>query len=168
VFTELDPLFGEADNRWQKGIDAWTATQEDSRYKPPKEYCEASDEIGISFEEPKNQTQMPNAFEIKLKVATSGEIDRIEVFANDEKKHTLNDKPYRVNINLDEGIYTLKAKAYRKDGKTGETTVKIGVNKPWDWQEPEPTPSPTPTPESTATPQPTTSPSPSPEPAEED
>jgi len=79
-------------------------------------------------------------------------LDKIEIYANGEKKGETRDKPYRLTIKLDDGTYELKAKAYRKDGKTGEHSIRIGVKKAWDWA-PEPTPTPTPSP--TPIPEPT-------------
>jgi len=141
IFKEEDPLGGEI-NRWQKGIDEWVATQEDSRYKPPTEYCSGGDEVGIIIESPGDKSQVGNEFELRLKVGTSGDLDKIEIYANGEKKGETRDRPYRLNIKLDDGVYELKAKAYLKDGKTGEHNIRIGVNRAWDWA-PDPTPTPT-------------------------
>jgi len=152
IFQEDDPFGGEI-NRWQKGIDEWVASQEDSRYKPPKDFCSAGDDIGVVIETPGDKTSdLNNEFEVKFRVGTSGDLDKIEIYANGEKKGETRDKPYRLTIKLDDGTYELKAKAYRKDGKTGEHSIRIGVKKAWDWA-PEPTPTPTPSP--TPIPEPT-------------
>jgi hypothetical protein len=154
IFKEDDPLFGNKDNRWQKGIDEWIATQGDSRYRPPTEYCDASEGIVVRFDTPNDKDKVSNEFEVRFRVGTSGDVAKIEVFADDEKIETITDKPYKATIRLEDGVYTLKAKAYDKSGKTGEHSIKIGVNKPWDWVEPTPTPSPEISP--TPSPSPTT------------
>ncbi len=157
VLKEDDP-FAAAKNRWQEGIDTWIAGQDDGRYKVPKDFCEASDDTVIVFEKPEDKQQLDNDFDVEVKVVSNGDIDKIEISANDDVKATFNTKPYRANIHLDDSTYTLRAKVYRKDGKSADASIKIGVNKPWDWQPPAPSPSPSLTP----SPIPSLSPSPSP------
>jgi len=150
VLAEDDPYGAD---RWQKGIDEWIAGQSDGRYRAPKDYCEASDEVVVRFEKPGDHNQLDNRFDVEIKVAASDEIDKVEIMANDEKQKTFNSKPYRTSLDLADGTYKLKAKAWLKNGKTGETEIKIGVNKAWDW-EPEPSPSPSPEPPPTPSPPP--------------
>ena len=146
VFKEDDPLYGNDDNHWQKGINEWVGSQSDSRYHPPTEFCSSGDDIGVVIENPGDHTSnLSNEFEVKVRVGTTGDMDKIEIYANGEKEGETRDKPYIVKIKLNDGTYELKAKAYRKDGKTGEQTIHIGVNKNWDWA-PEPSPSPLPSP----------------------
>ena len=163
IVLQEDDVYGGSENRWQKGIDAWIASQDDGRYRFPKDYCEISDEVVVRFEKPNDKQELGNNFDVEIKLGMSGELDRIELYANDEKQKTFHEKPYHVSLNLSDGTYELKAKAWRKDGKSGETSIRIGVNKSWDW-EPEPSPSPSPSPSPTPTPTPSTSPSPSPTP----
>ncbi len=160
IFKESDPIYGDKDNRWQKGIDEWVVSQSDSPYHPPTEYCDGGDEIVVRFESPEDKSQTGNEIEIRTSIGTMGDVDRVEYFANDKKIGESKDKPYRVKTRLDDGVYSLKAKVFRKDGKTGEQTIKIGVNKPHDWAAPTPSPTPSPTPTVSATPSPTPSPSP--------
>lgn len=146
VFKEDDPLYGNDDNHWQKGIDEWVASQSDSRYHPPTEFCSAGDDVGVVFETPGDHTSnLNNEFEVRVRVGTTGDIDKIEIYANGEKKGETKDRPYIVKIKLDDGTYELKAKVYRKDGKTGESTIRVGVKKDWDWA-PQPSSTPTPSP----------------------
>ncbi|NMB56992.1 penicillin-binding protein [Candidatus Beckwithbacteria bacterium] len=167
VFKESDPLYGDSDNHWQKGIDAWVNSQSDSKYHPPTEYCENGDEIGIRFETPTDHNKVNNKFEIKIRVGTSGgDIEKVTFYANDKQIGETQSKPYKMDADLTDGTYTLKAKAYRTDGKTAETTIKIGVNKEWDWAEPTPTPTPTSTPKALATPTPTLTITPTPTPGD--
>jgi len=97
---------------------------------------------------------------IEFKVeAESGEgIEKIEIYANGEKKHTENGRTYEGKIKLPRGSYEIYAKAISRTGKTKKSgTVKIGTGGV-DWKpvEPSPTPSPTlspvvPTPSPTST-----------------
>jgi membrane peptidoglycan carboxypeptidase len=160
VFREDDPLFGNADNHWQKGIDEWIATQEDERYRPPTEFCDVDVKLGISFESPGNHEKVDNDFEIRVRVGGSVDIEKIEFYANGKKIGEVKDRPYRMDVHLDDGAYELKAVAVGKDDQKAEAVRRIGVNKDWDW-EPEPTPTPTPTP--SPTPEPTPSPTPEPD-----
>ncbi len=167
IFKEDDPLFGNDNNHWQKGIDEWVASQSDDRYKYPTEYCEASDDIVVVFKDPEDKQKLGNKFDIKVNVGTIGDISKVEFFAGDKKLGERKHKPYKIVADLEDGVYVLKAKAYRKDGKTGERTIQIGVNRDWDWkEEPDPTPTPTPTPSPTSTPtvDPSASPTPTPTP----
>lgn len=147
AFKENDPLFGSDDNHWQKGIDEWTAGMEDRKYHPPTEECEASDDVVVNIEEPGDHSKLSNKFDMKVKVGTSGDVDRVEFYANGDKKGEVKDYPYKYQFDLGDGVYELKAKAIRKDGKSGDKTIKVGVNKDWDWVAPTPTPTPTPAPE---------------------
>jgi len=152
IFKENDPFAGSGENRWQKGIDEWIASQSDSRYRPPTEYCKANEDVVVRFEKPGDKSKVSNEFELKVRVGTQGDIKKIEFFANGEKLGETRDKPYQITTKLDDGVYELKAKAYREDGKTGEHSIRIGVNKEWDWVEPTPTPSTSPTPKPTTIP----------------
>jgi hypothetical protein len=88
------------------------------------------------------------------------DIEKIEFYANGKKIGEVKDRPYRMDVHLDDGAYELKAVAVGKDDQKAEAVRRIGVNKDWDW-EPEPTPTPTPTP--SPTPEPTPSPTPEPD-----
>ncbi len=42
------------------------------------------------------------------------------------------------NIDVSEGVYELQIVATNEKDKTGESTIKFGVNKPWDYVTPTP------------------------------
>lgn len=167
---EDDPLSGDGRNRWQEGIDAWTATlpaDRQSMYRPPTEFCGSKDEVWVNIIDPKNE-QDYNQTDIDVNVETVSEedIDRVEIWVNNSFRESMNSKPYRTTLSLPAGRYTLYAKSYRKDGKSGQTgDVHIGTGGV-HWEAPPPTPTPTPTPAATPTlpPPPTTIPTPTPTP----
>jgi 1A family penicillin-binding protein len=155
VFKENDPLMGETDNRWQKGIDEWVNSQTDSKYKAPTEYCKASDEVVVRITDPGEKSKISNEFDFKVRIGTDQELDKIVFYANDKKLGEVSEKPYQIRTRLDDGIYELRAQAYLKNGKSGDHAIRIGVNKDWDWAAPTPTPTATPTVAPTSTPVPT-------------
>lgn len=149
VMKEDDPVSTDGVNRWQLGIDNWVAGQGDARYKVPTENCDSTNDIFIDFDPNiDHQNYSGNEVEMKLKTATDGDIDKVEIYVNDALKTTLRDRPFQTKLVLDPGKYKVYAKAYRKDGKTGNTTDKfIGVGGvAWDQASSTPTPSPSPTP----------------------
>jgi len=146
VFKEDDPVSTDGVNRWQEGIDQWLATQTDSRYHPPTEYCGSEEEMVIRILKPKNEEQLnDNDVEVEVEVITANKIEKVEFYINDVFKDKLTSRPYRITFHLSNGTYTIKVKAYDEKGNQAEAEVKIGVNVPWNWQ-PSPTPTPTPTP----------------------
>jgi penicillin-binding protein 1C len=145
---EDDPLSKDGKNRWQEGIDSWINGQGDTRYRIPTENCDSTNEVFVSFDPSvDHQSISGNEVELKIRTATDGDIDRVEVFVNDALKTTLRDRPYQTKLVLDPGRYKIYARAYRKDGKTGTTTDQnIGMGGvAWD-SSPSPSPSPSPTP----------------------
>ncbi len=147
VFKEDDPVSTDGKNRWQEGIDQWLAGQSDSRYHPPTEYCGDVEELQVIIEEPSNEAQIDsNEVRVKGRVIAKNKVKKIEIFINDDKKETIDDKSRFDKIfTLSQGTYTIKVKAKDEKGKTAEGSVRIGVKVPWDW-EPSPTPSPSPSP----------------------
>ncbi|HUS52251.1 MAG TPA: PBP1A family penicillin-binding protein [Candidatus Bathyarchaeia archaeon] len=151
VFQEDDPVSVDGVNRWQEGIGAWLAAIGDSRYHPPTEYCDASDEVVVKIEKPDDHQELStNEVRVKAGVVANNEIKKVEIFVDGEKKETINDKPYEKVIYIKDGPRTIKVRAEDVKGKSGEAEIKIGVNVPWDWA-----PSLTPTPSPTASPIPT-------------
>lgn len=144
-YEEKEFIILKSDNpKWQEGIDAWIGGQEDERYRYPKDYCDAETSLAISWHSPDDRAQVGNDFQAEVKIASSNDVDRVEIYANDEKKATLRERPYRTNLVLPDGTYELKAKVWDSEGNSAETARSIGVNVPWDYS---PSPTPTPTPE---------------------
>ena len=152
VFRESDPVSAEGVNRWQQGIDEWLATQGDSRYHPPSEYCGSTEEIEVTINEPANESQVSgNEVKVAGKIVSLNDIEKIEILINGEVKETLlNTKKFeKIFSSLSDGVYVIRVKAKDIKGNQSEREIKIGVNVPSNW-----TPSPTPTPTFFPTPSP--------------
>ena len=166
IFKETDPFAKEGEsssagsgqlNRWQKGIDNWVAKQTDSRYHPPTDYCDTSNQIYVGLISPADQSQVQTNFTIKVEPVSMNDIVKVEIFINDESKKVITTPPYEVEESLPDGKYTVKVVVQDSKGNQGSQEAKIGVNMPWNYN-----PTPTPSPTSTPTPTPTLVPTPIP------
>lgn len=152
VITEADPVSKDGKNRWQEGIDAWCAQQGDEKLKPPREVSgNKSDDVIVSFRAPNNNSRVEsNEVSIKIRITSIDEISKIDILANNELKKTINgnQKEIEETITLSDGVYELSATATSKKGKSGASSVKIGVKMEPDTVSPTPslTPTQTPTP----------------------
>ena len=143
IVLEADDPAGGGRNRWQEGIDAWIAGQDDGRYKYPKEYCGESDEIVVEIISPGDEEKVDNDFEFKAKITGNYDIKEVKFYVDGVEVKKITDKPYRFNEFLSDGTYILKVRAEDVKGNAADKEIRIGVNLEWDW---EPSPSPTPTP----------------------
>ncbi len=157
VFKEEDPL-GEAINKWQEAIDAWTASQEDSRYHPPTEYCGTVSEMVVKIREPEDKAQVGNDVTVKAEVRSVADVDYVAFYVDGSEVLRVDGRPYETQLDLADGRHTISVKAGDVDGNEGNASVSVGVNVPWE----SPTPTPSPEPTSTPEPSPTESPEPSP------
>lgn len=155
VFKEEDPVSTDGKNRWQDGINEWLATQGDSRYHPPSDFCGSEQEVAVIIKEPNHHQQVnSNDVAVKADVVSSNRIEKVEFIVDEVVKDETSSRPYEKVFNLTNGPHAIKIKARDDKGNQSEAEVRIGVNVPWDWQ-PSPTPtiaSPTPTPTITPTP----------------
>lgn len=144
LFKENDPTTQPGgENRWQQGINEWLATQSDSRYHPPSDFCDGTvDQIEVKFKEPQDQSQVGSDFKVLVDPISSNDINFVEIYINGEKKTTLTSYPYQVNFTLPDGTYAIKARVQDTKGNLADREIKIGVNLPWNWS-PSPTPAPT-------------------------
>jgi len=154
VMREDDPVSQDGRNRWQEAIDAWINGQEDSRYKPPTEYCGDQSEIYLSLKKPENEKKYESEdIEVEVEADSNDGIDKIELWVDGGLRETINNRTYKGTVHLLAGQHELWAKVKTKSGKEKESNhVKIGTGGQ-DWETPDPTPTPTPT--TTATPSPT-------------
>ncbi len=132
IAREEDP-FSTTNNRWQAGIEAWIATQNDSRYQVPTEYCDSSREVGVIIQEPGDKTTVRNEFKVRVRPLSVNEIDWVKIYVNGEEKQTLERSPYEIRLVLPDGTYKVRAKTRDLAGKEAEAEVRIGVNVNWDW-----------------------------------
>ncbi len=135
VITENDPVSQDGKNRWQEGIDAWCKEQGDEKYKPPKEISDASNEdVIVSIKNPMGQTTVGNNFEIKARIISLTKIKNIKIKINGNEIKSINEDKKEINepISLSDGVYELQIIAINEKDKLGESTIKFGVNMPWN------------------------------------
>lgn len=138
VLKEDDPVSQDGTNRWQVGIDAWIAGQEDGRYKYPTEYCGDENEVSVVLREPQNRkTYDEENIKVKIESGAREGIERIELWVNGSKRETITERNYEGTINLPKGRYELYALAFSTSGEEAKSdTHKIGTGG-LDWEEPE-------------------------------
>ena len=143
IFKEEDPTAAKGGpNEWQEGILNWLGGQGDSKYHPPEGYCGTANPVNVEFVTPKDQTQISSPFTMEVRAESSSDIVKVDFYKDNESSPfvTFSNLPYKSeNINLNDGVHTLRAVAKDSSGKESERTITIGVNGPWN-----PTPSPTP------------------------
>ena len=151
VFGESDPLSSDGRNRWQEGIDAWIATQADSRYHPPTEMCDQNEAVLVKVKKPVGKEKLDsNDVEVQIDVVAPADkaIEWVKIYVDGVEKEKFVNKPYSSKFFLETGPHTVGARAkFKNDDKEyGADEIKIGVKVPWDYVPATPTPSPTPTP----------------------
>lgn len=135
VLTENDPVSADGKNRWQEGINAWANEQSDAKFKPPTEISDNSaDNVVVQIKDPQDKSQVSSTFTIKGKVTTMSPIKTIKIYINGEevKKIDGDHRDFEESFTKPDGVYEVKAMAWNDKDKTGDSTIKIGVNKAWD------------------------------------
>ncbi len=148
VITENDPVSTDGRNRWQEAIDEWRKGQGDDKFKYPTETSDASsDSVVVSIKDPDDHETVANNVNIVAKITSINNIKEIKILVNGSEVKKLDGDRDEINetINLSDGVYEIKVTAKNEKDKQGDSTIKIGVNKPWDYQT-APTQTPTPTP----------------------
>ncbi|MCX7996880.1 MAG: PBP1A family penicillin-binding protein [Patescibacteria group bacterium] len=163
VITEADPISRDGVNRWQLGIDAWAEKQEDERYKPPKETSTASaDDMVVQILEPANRSTIDsNDLRVRAKIISGPKIKKVRLLINGEEKRSWDGDTREINevVNLSDGAYKVQVTAENEKDRKQESTMEVGIKKPWDWKPEAPKPENTQPP-----PSPTSEPSPIAEP----
>jgi len=131
---------------WQAGIDSWLASQEDKRYHPPAEYCDTADEVAVKVDTPADSTNIDgNDVEVRVRITTQGDVEKVEIWVDGKVIERMTDRPYETTVTLETGKHTMRVKAIRKDGKSGESgDIRLGIGGV-KWNEDD-TPKATPTP----------------------
>jgi len=144
LFKEDDPTAGPDDpNRWQEGINKWLATQVDSRYHPPTDYCGTGSPLNVEFVSPHDHdSNLGSPFNIKVSADSTASISEVILYVDNIKEKTFTSPPYEYSVNMSTGVHELKARAKDTNGNEGERVITVGVNVAWDYS---PTPIPTPT-----------------------
>ena len=145
IFTENDPVSTDGKNRWQEGIDAWVKDHGTDKMKPPTDLSDnAADEVVVSIKNPNDKSTVSNAFDIQVKVTTGPDVKSVKLYKNGSefKSYEGNSKDITEPVNFSDDVYELKVVATNSKDKRGDSTIKFGVNKPWD-SPVSPTPAPT-------------------------
>lgn len=136
VITETDPVSNDGKNRWQEGIDKWAEQQSDEKYKVPKETSPSnSDDLSVSISEPGNHTTVnSNDVRIKARIGGGTKVRRVKLIINGEEKRNWDSDVREINesFNLSDGVYKIQVTAENEKDKKADSTVEIGVKKPWD------------------------------------
>ena len=148
ILKENDPVSSDGVNRWQAGIDSWTATQ-DSRYHPPSEFCGTQNPVNVEFISPKDHTSdLPNKFSVEIKAESINDIVNLDLEQDGTRVRSFTKPPFKQDIELTNGVHTLRAKARDSKGNESDRSITIGVQVAWDYST---TPTETPTPEPSPT-----------------
>jgi len=150
VLKEDDPVSLDGKNRWQEGIDNWISSQNDERYKVPKETSQAAgDRVVLKIKNPQNEFQY-NDHDVPIEALALAKRDvvKMEVYVNGSLKFDKAGNSVNEKITLPTGPHEIKFKATDSAGNSSEIIVKIGVLVSWNYV----TNTPSPTSESTPTP----------------
>ncbi|MBI5123736.1 transglycosylase domain-containing protein [Candidatus Roizmanbacteria bacterium] len=143
VITESDPVSTDGKNRWQEAINAWTAGQSDNKFKPPTETSDASaDSVIVSIKNPMGQTTISSGnVNIKAKIISLDKLKNVKIKLNGVVKFDWNEDRKEIDETIpinEDGVYELQVIGTNEKDKQGESTIKFGVNKPWDYVTPIP------------------------------
>ena len=138
VFREKDPVSTDGRNRWQEGIDAWVASQPDSKYHPPTEARfddnpppAVSDELKVYIKKPENNATVGKNIKLEVEVSSSKEIAVVELRVNGEVVDALSNSPYQFDYTFPSGTtdkQTIEVKAINKDGKSASHVIEVNVS----------------------------------------
>jgi len=135
LFKEEDPTAGSGDeNKWQKGILEWISTQSDSRYSPPNDYCGGGSvsPINVEFINPNDRTTVSNKFTITVTAESTSNITQMELEIDGENVRNFSGPPFEHEVELEDGVYKIRAIATDENGKKSDREIQIGVNVDWD------------------------------------
>lgn len=146
VITESDPVSTDGKNRWQEAINAWASSQNDNKFKPPTEVSDASsDSVIVSIKSPSGQTTVSSGnLNIKAKIISLDKLKNVKIKLNGIEIRNWNEDRKEIDetITVTDGVYELQVIGTNEKDKQGESTIKFGVNKPWDYVTPTPSPIP--------------------------
>ncbi len=146
VISESDPVSTDGKNRWQEAINAWIDSKpsdSEGKFKPPTEISDASsDSVIVSIKSPSGQTTVSSDnLNIKAKIATIDKLKNVKIKLNGVEIKNWNEDKREIDetVSVTDGVYELQIVATNEKDKQGESTIKFGVNKPWDYLSPTPT-----------------------------
>ena len=140
VFVEFDPVSTDGKNRWQEGVNAWTAAQADSKYHVPGELLNEPnrnpDEIKVNIKKPSGHSQIEYNFETEAEIQSGKKITKVEFHIDGSVKDSKSGDNRNVKFNFtfasaNKGKHKIKVKAFNEAGKSGEAEVEVSAGEPW-------------------------------------
>lgn len=137
VITENDPISGDGKNRWQEAIDAWAREQNDDKFKYPTETSDSSSEdVVVSIRNPGNESKVETSdkkIEVKARITSIQPVKEIKIWINGKEEKVIKEDRDEISetFELDNGKYEIKIQAWNEKGKSGDSSIKIGVNEDW-------------------------------------
>lgn len=136
VFQESDPTAAAGgENRWQKGIDEWLATQPEPKYHPPTDFCGSSDSapLNIEFVTPRDRdSNLDNKINAKFVIDFVNPIKEAWIEVDGVIARSFTSPPYEYELDLANGVHKLRAAAKDDKGNQSERIITIGVKTEWD------------------------------------
>lgn len=135
--TEKDPVSGDGKNRWQEAIDAWAREQGDEKWHYPTETSDSnSEDVVVSMREPNNESKVETSdkkVKVRARITSIEPIKEVKLWINGEEKKKWDGDRDEIEetFELENGKYEIKVQAWNEKGKSGDTTIKIGVNEDW-------------------------------------
>lgn len=134
VIAENDPVSTDGKNRWQEAIDEWQKGQSDSKFHPPTETSDANtDNIVVQIKEPGDKAKLDStSVKVRAKITSLDPVAKIELSVNGTIVKTYSEDKHEIEeyVTLaDGGVYTLRVYAENAKGRTGDSVVRVGINK---------------------------------------
>ena len=146
VFEEKDPISTDGKNRWQEGIDEWRKAQPDDKFKYPTDVSDSNiDSVAVQIKSPEDKKQYDNTdVTLTVKITSMESVKKVEILVNNNVVKTFNEDKKDFDQSLKDYLesnktYEIKVRAQNNKDKTGEATVRIGINRAWDSITPTPT-----------------------------
>ena len=151
VVNESDPISQDGKNRWQEGIDNWRKEQGDDKWKCPTEISDnKSEDVVVSIKNISDHSTITDkTFTVRIKTVSMSNLKNVKIFlnGNEFKNYNEDKKDFEETISVsNDGVYELKVRSTNEKDKSGESSIKFGVNKAWDYVEPTSAPAATVTP----------------------
>ncbi len=142
VINESDPISTDGKNRWQEAIDEWVKGQGDSRFHSPTETSDASqDQVVVSIKSPSDKQQLDtHDVTIRARIGSLYPLKSVKIYLNGNElpyNENKTDVEYSINIPSD-GSYELRITAVNEKDNNGGSSIKFGIDKPWDYATPIP------------------------------
>jgi len=141
VFLEEDPISTDGKNRWQEGIDAWSATQSDERYKPPTATSNGKSTVSdtdviIDMDRPRDRDQVDYKILIKARITVKDDsnVDKCELYIDDSKVKTnqgLSPEFEYLFTDAQKGKHKIRVACNLKNGGVGSKEITVSVGEPW-------------------------------------